>query len=97
MDAMLHLLMDTSIFVSLPNGCLCQITGEPLIHMMPSLQDVGSSLKVAQERGTGIDPASKKRSWPGTEDEATPRERKRRKLDGAGGTATVQTAPRVTR
>lgn len=27
---MLHLLIDTSIFVSLPNGCLCQMTGEPL-------------------------------------------------------------------
>lgn len=25
-----HLLVDTSIFVSLPNGCLCQMTGEPL-------------------------------------------------------------------
>jgi len=28
---MLHLLVDTSIFVSLPNGCLCQMTGEPFI------------------------------------------------------------------
>lgn len=28
---MLHLLVDTSIFVSLPNGCWCQMTGEPFI------------------------------------------------------------------
>ncbi|KXN91623.1 hypothetical protein AN958_12475 [Leucoagaricus sp. SymC.cos] len=27
---MLHLLTETSIFISLPNGCLCQMTGEPL-------------------------------------------------------------------
>ncbi|KAI0663882.1 hypothetical protein C8Q70DRAFT_885740, partial [Cubamyces menziesii] len=26
-DAMLHLLVDTSLFVSLPNDCLCQMTG----------------------------------------------------------------------
>lgn len=30
-DAMLHLLLKTSLFISLPNGCLCQLTGEPLI------------------------------------------------------------------
>lgn len=32
-DAMLHLLLKTSIFVSLPNECLCQLTGEPLIYI----------------------------------------------------------------
>ncbi|KAL4243808.1 Telomerase reverse transcriptase [Abortiporus biennis] len=31
-DAMFHLLTEAYIFVSLPNGCLCQMTGEPLIH-----------------------------------------------------------------
>ncbi|KAF9446604.1 hypothetical protein P691DRAFT_611900, partial [Macrolepiota fuliginosa MF-IS2] len=25
----LHILVDASVFVSLPNGCLCQMTGEP--------------------------------------------------------------------
>ncbi|KAF7974772.1 hypothetical protein HWV62_11243 [Athelia sp. TMB] len=34
-DVMLHLLTETSIFVSLPNQCLCQVTGDPLIHMIP--------------------------------------------------------------
>ncbi|KIK10192.1 hypothetical protein K443DRAFT_61217, partial [Laccaria amethystina LaAM-08-1] len=29
-DAMLHLLTDTSLFLSLPNGCFCQVTGEPI-------------------------------------------------------------------
>ncbi|KAF8440399.1 hypothetical protein L210DRAFT_855999, partial [Boletus edulis BED1] len=32
-DAMMHLLLKTSLFISLPNGCLCQLTGEPLIFV----------------------------------------------------------------
>lgn len=27
----LHLLVNTSVFVSLPNGCLCQMTGESFV------------------------------------------------------------------
>ncbi|KAG2141537.1 hypothetical protein BD769DRAFT_1295097, partial [Suillus cothurnatus] len=34
-DAMLHLLTKTSIFIQLPNECLCQLTGEPLIYQIP--------------------------------------------------------------
>lgn len=30
-DAVLHLLFKTSLFISLPNECLCQLTGEPII------------------------------------------------------------------
>ncbi|KAF9061333.1 hypothetical protein BDP27DRAFT_1163730, partial [Rhodocollybia butyracea] len=30
-DAMIHLLTKTSVFVSLPNGCLCQMTGPLLL------------------------------------------------------------------
>jgi hypothetical protein len=30
---MLHLITDTSIFVSLPNECLCQMTGEHLMRL----------------------------------------------------------------
>lgn len=37
---MLHLLTETSIFVSLPNQCLCQVTGDPLIHMVPPASGV---------------------------------------------------------
>ncbi|TFK18118.1 hypothetical protein FA15DRAFT_603881 [Coprinopsis marcescibilis] len=33
--AMLHLLSETSIFVPLPNGCLCQVTGEPVVFLVP--------------------------------------------------------------
>jgi hypothetical protein len=32
---MLHLLTEAHCFVSLPNDCLCQMTGEPMIHMAP--------------------------------------------------------------
>jgi hypothetical protein len=32
---MLHLLTETHIFIALPNDCLCQMTGEPVIHMTP--------------------------------------------------------------
>ncbi|KAF5327773.1 hypothetical protein D9619_004557 [Psilocybe cf. subviscida] len=33
--ALLHLLTETSIFVGLPNGCLCQLSGEPVIYVVP--------------------------------------------------------------
>lgn len=39
---MIHLLAETSLFISLPNGCLCQIAGEPLIHMAPALKKIAS-------------------------------------------------------
>ena len=34
-DAMFHLLTDTSVFIPLPNECLFQVTGDPIIHMKP--------------------------------------------------------------
>jgi hypothetical protein len=34
-DAMLHILTKTSIFIKLPNECLCQMAGEPLVHVVP--------------------------------------------------------------
>lgn len=34
-DAMFHLLFDTSIFVALPNGCLCQMTGDAIVNLRP--------------------------------------------------------------
>ena len=35
-DAMIHLLTDTSIFVPLPNGCLCQMSGVPVVNLRPA-------------------------------------------------------------
>ncbi|EIM91098.1 uncharacterized protein STEHIDRAFT_48624 [Stereum hirsutum FP-91666 SS1] len=34
-DVMLHLLTETSIFVALPNDCLCQVTGDMILHRRP--------------------------------------------------------------
>jgi hypothetical protein len=42
-DAMIHLLLDTDLFLSLPNDCLCQINGEPLIHIRPSTNNTNES------------------------------------------------------
>ncbi|KAG2356179.1 hypothetical protein BDR07DRAFT_471973 [Suillus spraguei] len=36
---MLHLLTKTSIFTKLPNECLCQMTGMPLIYATPPTLD----------------------------------------------------------
>ncbi|KAH9068420.1 hypothetical protein EDB83DRAFT_2188616, partial [Lactarius deliciosus] len=38
-SAMLHLLTEASIFVALPNECLCQMTGTPLVFLpSPAVQ-----------------------------------------------------------
>ncbi|KAF8656263.1 hypothetical protein AX16_002699 [Volvariella volvacea WC 439] len=34
-DAMMHILTQTSTFVHLPNGCLCQVTGDQLLFRRP--------------------------------------------------------------
>lgn len=39
-DAMLGLLKNTSIFLQLPNGCLCQATGKPLCELPPHAVDL---------------------------------------------------------
>lgn len=38
-NTMLHLLTNTSIFIMLPNQCLCQLTGQPLIYITPPKLD----------------------------------------------------------
>ncbi|KAK2460975.1 hypothetical protein APHAL10511_007445 [Amanita phalloides] len=35
-DTMTHLLADTSIFISLPNDCYCQISGKSILYLAPS-------------------------------------------------------------
>src|SRR6266550_3754042 len=35
-DSMVHLLADTSIFVSLRNDCYCQMTGKIILYLAPS-------------------------------------------------------------
>ncbi|CDO70652.1 hypothetical protein BN946_scf184756.g19 [Trametes cinnabarina] len=50
-EAVFHLLTETSIFVSLPNGCLCQVTGDPIVNIRPP--DVPSSHVVLRESEQG--------------------------------------------
>ena len=40
---MLHLLTEASIFVPLPNECLCQLTGIPLVSLPPPAIDLANS------------------------------------------------------
>lgn len=55
-DAMFYLLTETSIFVSLPNDCLCQITGDPILHMQSpvpttTVPGAGNNYPPASPRG----------------------------------------------
>ncbi|CCM03069.1 uncharacterized protein FIBRA_05189 [Fibroporia radiculosa] len=34
-DAMFHLLTEASVFIPLPNECLCQVMGEPIVFLKP--------------------------------------------------------------
>ncbi|KAH9178166.1 hypothetical protein EDB89DRAFT_1843960 [Lactarius sanguifluus] len=51
-SAMLHLLTEASIFVPLPNECLCQMTGTPLVFLpSPAIQTSGDALATSQSPG----------------------------------------------
>ena len=67
---MLHLLTETSLFISLPNGCFCQMTGEPLVHFkVPIGLSTPNSAQVDNKRKRGA------------ADDASERPAKRPKLD----------------
>ena len=66
---MIHLLTQTSIFVSLPNGSLCQLAGEPLIHAIPQVNDI-KALRVTCKRSL-------------SETDTEQKSRKRRKLESS--------------
>ena len=59
-DVMFHLLAETSMFASLPNGCLCQLTGDPILHMRPPVlarapvrgDDCKHEERMVRKRGT---------------------------------------------
>lgn len=69
-DAMLSLLTETSIFISLPNQCLCQMTGVPIIFTAP---DPHTSETVQS------DPVISKRAFPYVEQPEGQRPVKRQK------------------
>jgi hypothetical protein len=67
-DAMLHLLTETSVFLSLPNGCLCQLTGVPIVLITPNVQNdhISFPLQPCEKSGTL---SNKKRSFPALDKE----------------------------
>jgi hypothetical protein len=66
---MLYLLTETSIFVSLPNQCLCQMTGEPLIHIVPLNSGTLRQRLELQEPQEQVPPAMKRKAVGRHEDE----------------------------
>ena len=73
---MLHLLTETSVFLSLPNGCLCQVTGIPVIFVTPIIQNDQTlfSLQPCEKSGTI---SNKKRSLPAVDKEERPCKRQK--------------------
>ena len=73
---MLHLLTETSVFLSLPNGCLCQVTGVPIAFISPNVQNNHTSfpLQPCEKNGTI---SNKKRSFPALDKEERPHKRQR--------------------
>ena len=78
---MMHLLTGTSIFLSLPNGCLCQLAGEPIIYLTPKIQTTSDPSVNAPTNGT--QQATGKRQRRNVPNEAEGRPNKRRRLDAS--------------
>ena len=77
-DAMLHLLTETSIFVALPNECLCQVTGEPVVHTVLASRHLDEGARSAipvPQRG------KKRRRIKSTDDSGRPQKRIRSTTD----------------
>ncbi|RDB25955.1 Telomerase reverse transcriptase [Hypsizygus marmoreus] len=74
-DAMLHLLTETHIFISLPNDCLCQMTGEPIIHTKPA----GDSTEQIRNEQSTVSKILSKRRFPFAENDQEQRPAKRQK------------------
>ncbi|TFK40170.1 hypothetical protein BDQ12DRAFT_486484 [Crucibulum laeve] len=79
-DAMLHLLTDVSVFISLPNGSLCQMTGEPIIYLVPTMLSVAESSESQDVTST----TGQKRTIV-DDDHGDARPAKRRKLNVKAG------------
>ena len=69
----MHLLTETSMFLPLPNDCLCQMTGTPIIHTKLSAEQ--ATLRRHSPAGR---PAAKRVR---TDDIVSDRPAKRRRLD----------------
>jgi hypothetical protein len=79
---MLHLLTETHLFVSLPNDCLCQLTGEPVIYMTPVASH--GSEKASTAILAGGDTRAIKRPLPFPDAHQDERQSKRLKTASSG-------------
>ncbi|KAJ7285126.1 hypothetical protein C8J57DRAFT_1052798, partial [Mycena rebaudengoi] len=74
-DAMMHLLTETSLFITLPNDCLCQLIGELLLYVhLDNLQLFTADPPPQQ---------ATKRKLPFTDDERRPRKRLKHSTDSS--------------
>ncbi|PBK75723.1 hypothetical protein ARMSODRAFT_404731 [Armillaria solidipes] len=51
---MMHLLTEAAIFLSLPNNCFCQMTGEPLINLPPPRLPMDPGISSLGKRSTKL-------------------------------------------
>lgn len=71
-DVLLHLFTGTSVFIPLPNGCHCQVTGEHIYNLAQIPPTPSPSFRAAAKRkANGVG-------------EGESRPSKQRKLDGSG-------------
>src|SRR6266436_400283 len=68
-DVMLHLLTETSVFMCLPNQCLCQMTGEPIVHIAPLNDGIMVQRPIHQDVQKHAKPAGKRKATACHEDE----------------------------
>lgn len=79
-DAMLHLLLETSMFISLPNGCLCQITGVPLMNVAPRNFGIMDRRLLPEDKFKPGEVTTSKRKAEAPHDDERPLKRRRMEL-----------------
>lgn len=86
---MFHLLTETSVFLSLPNGSLCQVIGDPIVIIKPPsnipilYKELKNAPEGSQRRGRG----TKRRCLTGYA-EGRPSKRTKRNHDASGQIST---------
>lgn len=86
---MIHLLTETSIYVSLPNECYCQLAGPPLIYSSFCLRGGAQSGRVKSKDQVEREMVMNKRKFNDHEGES--RVSKRRRIDVAERGVLVET------
>lgn len=74
---MLHLLLETSMFASLPNGCLCQMTGVPLMNVIPRNFGIMDRRLLPGDKSKLEEVAASKRKAEAPHDDERPLKRRR--------------------